>query len=115
MGTYLRLLIIGRRILAISAMIGSVWLLWHVMSWLPWEVDCVITAAAALAFTYRFDHEIVVRILKRPKETWDGVPLHRYVPGECYEVSRSIGDYLELQGYAVKESGQSKSEKDLRL
>ena len=29
--------------------------LWRVMSWLPWQIDCLIAAAAALAFAYRFE------------------------------------------------------------
>lgn len=44
-----------------------------------------------------------VRILKRPEGTLDGMSLKRYVPGEVYDVSASVADYLVLEGYAVSE------------
>ena len=44
-----------------------------------------------------------VRILKRPEGILDGMSLKRYVPGEVYDVSASVADYLVLQGYAVAE------------
>lgn len=46
---------------------------------------------------------VKVRILKRPAGTLDGMSLKRYVPGEVYDVSASVADYLVLQGYAVTE------------
>ena len=44
-----------------------------------------------------------IRIVKRPHGTLDGMALERYVPGEVYDVSSSVADYLVLQGYAVAE------------
>jgi hypothetical protein len=98
-----RILIINLRIAAVALMIASGWVTWRFMASLPWEVDCGIAAAAVLAFAYRFEHEMRVRIVKRPAGTCDGVLLDQYAPGECYEVSRSVGDYLVLQGYAERE------------
>jgi hypothetical protein len=36
-------------------MITSVFLLSRIMLWLPWQADCAIAAASALAFAYRFE------------------------------------------------------------
>jgi hypothetical protein len=36
-------------------MVVTVSLLWHLMTVLPWQVDCVIAAASALAFAYKFE------------------------------------------------------------
>ena len=52
-----RLIVVGLRLAAIVVMIASVYLLSRVMLWLPWEADCVIAAAAALAFAYGFERE----------------------------------------------------------
>ncbi len=96
-----RLLIIGLRVGAILVMGAAVTSLWRLMVWLPWQIDCAITALAVLAFAYTFEHEVTVRIVRRPTGTWDGVPLTQYAIGKSYEVSRTVGDYLVLQGYAV--------------
>jgi hypothetical protein len=48
-------LIIALRIVAIATMVVTVSLLWHLMTVLPWQVDCVIAAASALAFAYKFE------------------------------------------------------------
>jgi chromate transport protein ChrA len=53
----MRVIVISLRLAAAAVMIASVYLLSRVMLWLPWEVDCVIAAAAALAFAYRFERE----------------------------------------------------------
>ena len=42
-----------------------------------------------------------VRIIRQPTGTWDGTRLSEYVPEKVYEVSRSVGDFLVLQNYAV--------------
>ena len=52
-----RLIVVGLRLAAIVVMIASVYLLSRVMLWLPWEADCLIAAASALAFAYRFERE----------------------------------------------------------
>ena len=49
-------LVIGMiRLAAVVVMVSTVMALWNVMLWLPWQVDCVISAAAAMAFAYRFE------------------------------------------------------------
>jgi len=57
---------------------------------------------------------VKVRITRKPVGTWDGVPLKEYLPGNCYDVSRSIGDYLILCGYAVLERRQTQRTKESR-
>jgi hypothetical protein len=37
--------------------IASVVAIWRMMSALPWEIDCLIAAAATLAWAARFEHE----------------------------------------------------------
>lgn len=51
------MIIIGLRLLAVVLTVVVVSLMWRVMSVLPWQVDCVIAAAGALAFAYRFERE----------------------------------------------------------
>jgi hypothetical protein len=46
---------------------------------------------------------VKVRIVKRAAGTIDGVALRRYVPGEVYDVSPTLADYLILQGFARPE------------
>jgi len=45
------------RILAILGIIVIVPLMWRLMLWLPWQVDCAIATVAAFAFAYRFERE----------------------------------------------------------
>jgi uncharacterized membrane protein HdeD (DUF308 family) len=53
-----RRLVIGIiRVAAAVVMVFTVMALWNFMLWLPWQVDCVIAAAAAMAFAYRFERE----------------------------------------------------------
>jgi hypothetical protein len=49
--------IITIRILAVVVMVASVAALCNFMLWLPWQIDCVIAAAAACAFAYKFERE----------------------------------------------------------
>ena len=44
-----------------------------------------------------------VRIVKRPLEIVDGMGLKPYIPGEVYDISPTLADYLVLQGYAKPE------------
>lgn len=45
-----------------------------------------------------------VCITKRPtKVVIEGVNFSRLVPGECYDLSPSVAEYLVLNGYAVIE------------
>ncbi len=57
MDTRVRASIVTLRMFAIVAMIASVTALWKFMLWLPWQVDCVLAAAAAFAFAYKFERE----------------------------------------------------------
>ena len=51
--------ILALRGTAILSVILIVPILWRVMLWLPWQVDCLIAAAAACAFAYKFEREEV--------------------------------------------------------
>ena len=53
----LDVVVLTLRILAVLAIILVVPLLWRLMLWLPWQVDCVIAAIAAFAFAYKFEGE----------------------------------------------------------
>jgi len=57
MNSHMRLIVISLRLGAVALMILTVCLLSRVMLWLPWQADCVIAAASALAFAYRFERE----------------------------------------------------------
>ncbi len=50
-------LVISLRIAAILAVILIVPAMWRLMLWLPWQVDCLLAAAAAFAFAYKFERE----------------------------------------------------------
>ena len=50
-----RAFIVVVRLAALVVMIATVWALWNVMLWLPWQLDCLLAAAAAFAFAYRFE------------------------------------------------------------
>ena len=43
------------RVAAMIVVMFTVMALWHVMLWLPWELDLIIAVAASLAFAYRFE------------------------------------------------------------
>ena len=53
----LNVVVLGLRIVAVLAVIVLVPLIWRLMLWLPWQADCVIAAAAAFAFAYKFERE----------------------------------------------------------
>jgi hypothetical protein len=55
MNSRTRLIVISLRLGTVALMIVTVYLLSRVMLWLPWQADCVIAAASALAFAYRFE------------------------------------------------------------
>jgi hypothetical protein len=48
-------------------------------------------------------HSVKVRIVKRPTGTLDGMALKRYVPGEVYDLSPGVADFLILEGFARPE------------
>jgi len=49
--------IIVIRLAALVVLLASAGALWNLMRSLPWQVDCAIAAASALAFAYRFERE----------------------------------------------------------
>jgi hypothetical protein len=49
--------VVGIRLAALLPIILVVPLIWRVMLWLPWQIDCAIAAAAAFAFAYVFEDE----------------------------------------------------------
>lgn len=53
------------------------------------------------------DSGVKVRITRRPTGTLEGMPLKRYLQGEVYDVSPSVGDFLVLQGFAKIEMRRS--------
>jgi len=48
-------------------------------------------------------NRVKIRIMKRPTGTLEGMVLRRYVPGEVYDLSPSVADYLVLEGFAKPE------------
>jgi len=52
-----RVSIIVIRVAALVVLIASVGALWNFMLWLPWQVDCILGVAAALAYAYTFERE----------------------------------------------------------
>ena len=52
-----RAAIIAIRLSALVVFLASVGALWNFMLWLPWQVDCVLAVAAALAYAYKFERE----------------------------------------------------------
>jgi hypothetical protein len=49
------------------------------------------------------NNNMKVLIVKRPTGTLDGMDLKRYIPGQVYDLSASIADYLVIQGFALPE------------
>jgi hypothetical protein len=45
------------RIFAVLLTIAVIPLLWRLMLWLRWPMDCLIAGTAAFAFAYRFERE----------------------------------------------------------
>ena len=46
---------------------------------------------------------VKVLIVKRPHGVLDGMALKRYIPGEVYNLSAAVADYLVIEGFAVPE------------
>jgi hypothetical protein len=53
-------------------------------------------------------NSVRVLIVKRPNGTVDGIALKRYTPGEIYDLSPSVADYLVIQGFALPEMRQGR-------
>ena len=58
MNQRIRRTILSLRLTAVALMIAATYLLWIVMVRLSWQVDCLIAAAAAVAFAYKFEREV---------------------------------------------------------
>ena len=49
-------------------------------------------------------NDVMVRVVRRPVGTVDGVSLAQYRPGHVYDVqASSLAEYLIIQGFAVAE------------
>ena len=46
---------------------------------------------------------VKVLIVKRPHGLLDGMALNRYIPGQVYNLSAAVADYLVVEGFAVPE------------
>jgi hypothetical protein len=57
---------------------------------------------------------VLVRVIRQPLGTIDGVPLGRYRPGQTYDLAPSLADYLVLQGCALIEMRRESRSKRLR-
>ena len=44
-----------------------------------------------------------VRIVKQPMGHVDGLGLHHYRVGRCYELPTHLAEYLVMEGYAILE------------
>ena len=49
--------IFALRVAALLTIILIVPLLWRLMLWLPWQVDCILATTAAFAFAFKFERE----------------------------------------------------------
>jgi hypothetical protein len=59
-------------------------------------------------------YSVLVRIVKQPTGTVDGIALKRYHVGQTYEVAPFLADYLVLQGFAISEMRHEKRSKRKR-
>ena len=50
-----------------------------------------------------FINYVKVRIVKRPTGALDGMALKYYVPGQVYDLSAPVADYLVMEGFAKLE------------
>jgi hypothetical protein len=55
MNTRLRAIIVSLRIAATITAAVIVMALWHLMLWMPWQLDCAMAVGAALVFAYQFE------------------------------------------------------------
>ena len=56
-----------------------------------------------IARLLQLPQNVKVRITKRPTGTLDGMALKRYVPGEVYDLSATVAEYLIMEGLAKPE------------
>jgi hypothetical protein len=45
----------------------------------------------------------MVRVIRQPTGSVNGIPLDKYRPGRTYDVDPSLADYLVLEGFAISE------------
>jgi hypothetical protein len=45
-------------------------------------------------------NRVIVRIIARPTVALDGMRLDKYTPGEAYDLSPTLAEYLIVQGFA---------------
>jgi hypothetical protein len=57
MDTFTRASLITIRVAAVVVIVATVCALWNFMLWLPWQIDCGLAGASALAFAYTFERE----------------------------------------------------------
>jgi hypothetical protein len=72
-----------------------------------------VMVAALYPTTAKFEHRfctfvatdgrVIVRIVMRATGTVDGIPLDKYTPGEAYDLSPALAEYLIVQGFAISE------------
>jgi hypothetical protein len=56
----------------------------------------------------------MVRVIRQPFGTVNGIALHQYRPGHVYELPPSLADYLVLQGFAIIEMRRAQRSKRFR-
>jgi hypothetical protein len=56
----------------------------------------------------------MVRVIRQPFGTVNGIALHQYRLGQLYELPPSMAEYLVLQGFAVIEMRRGQRSKRLR-
>jgi len=56
----------------------------------------------------------MVRIVRQPTGTVNGIALYQYRLGRCYEINPAIGDYLVLNGFAIIEMRRQDRSRRLR-
>ena len=48
-------ILVTLRLAAVLLIVIVVPLLWRLMLWLPWQIDCLVALAGSYAFAYRFE------------------------------------------------------------
>ena len=56
----------------------------------------------------------MIRVIRQPLGTVNGVSLRNYKPGRTYQLESSLADYLVLKGYAIIEMRKGARSRRLR-
>jgi hypothetical protein len=56
----------------------------------------------------------MVRLIRQPFGTVNGIALHRYRLGQVYDLPPSVAEYLVLEGYAIIEMRRGQRSKRAR-